>query len=130
MLEHVGADHYVKRARPIARGKRVRGPPLVISLPGLDRDTRIRFHPGEKNAAVPDLAAKVPSRGAEIEQPQALGERSNAAAQQIVRGAGNLLPGVFFDGVHLLEVISYELSVVSFQKSGVIPELTYLWFSN
>jgi len=50
----------------------------------------------------------VSPRRAEIEQAQVRGERSNVAAQQVVGGPGDLLPGVLFDGVHLKEVISYQ----------------------
>ncbi len=71
MLEHVRGDHDVERLRPVARGKRVRRPPLVVSLPRLGRDARVRFHPGEKGTSVPHLAAQGSPRSAEIEEAQA-----------------------------------------------------------
>jgi hypothetical protein len=42
----------------------------------------------------------VSPRSAEVEEAQARGKRTNVPAQQIVRGARNFFPDVFFGGMH------------------------------
>lgn len=115
MLEDVGTDHYVERLRPLAGGQCVASPPIVVALTGRRGDPWICFDPREIRATVSDFPPELTSCGAEVEQPQTRRKFPDSPAEQIVRGARDLLPDVFFGGVHGRKAISSQLSALSWR---------------